>query len=496
MSMKFMQLYKVLFILLVLFFASCKDDSSNISIRAIAELDIGESQDVELNNGKTVKLQLLQVEEIRDNVRNGIRGAKVKVSVDGKECILNTGNYHLPVTIGNVQIDCPFIKKYYTTSHHDRWGLTKDARFRLWPKDSPYIQPGTFVFPIKQAWFASMTQSGNEPTYVDWGENPSQQKIYYHSGHDIGGAEGLDEIVSATDGLVVSSLNQCLPGYDSVPVYTRPDAINILDNRGWLIEYVHLDSILPDILPGEQVKMGQKIAYIGKQSTSGGWVHLHFQIAVKYPVTGNWGIEDAYPYVCESYVNQYKPAVIAVARPHNIAWTGEEISLDGSKSRSLTGDILTYEWILSDGTIASGPLQKKSYPVPGEYSEILKVTDSKGSVDYDFTVVQVFGRDSTEQKIPVLHAAYHPTLDIKPGDAVTFVVRTFNTDEGNEVWDFGDGSEPVSVKSGPIPKDPVEGKYAETVHSFSEPGDYIVKVERSNELGYKAVAHLHVVVNK
>jgi len=388
------------------------------------------------------------------------------------------------------------LKIYYSNSHHDRWGLTKDARFRLWPKDSPFIEPGTFVYPIKQLWFASMTQSGNEPTYVDWGEHPTEKKIYYHSGHDMGGAEGLDEIISATDGLVVSSKNQALAGYDSIPVYTRPDAVNIIDKRGWLVEYVHLDSIDPAVKIGANVKMGQRIGFIGKQSTSGGWVHLHFQIVTKYSVSGKWGIEDAYPYVWEAYVNQYNPPVLAIARPHQICRTGQEITLDGNKSRSFAGDIISYEWVFSDGSTGTGALQKRSYKFPGEYSEILKVTDSKGNIDYDFTVVQVFDSENLEKPIPVMHAAYHPTLDIKSGDPVTFVVRTFNTESGNEVWDFGDGSPLVTVKSGPIPKDPVEGKYAETVHSFSKPGHYIVKVERTNEQGWKAMAHLQVIVNK
>jgi hypothetical protein len=41
---------------------------------------------------------------------------------------------------------------------------------------------------------------------------------------------------------------------------------------------------------------------------------------------------------------------------------------------------------------------------------------------------------------PSIHAAFAPTLDIKPGDEITFKVRTFRTPEGGETWDFGDGS--------------------------------------------------------
>jgi len=482
--------------LLIILSVSCNDTSELTPVRVVAELNIGESQDIKLSNGDIVKLKLLQVDVVRDSLRNAIRSAYVKVSVDGEEITLNSGNYNLPVAMGKVQIDCPVVKNCYTNSNYDWWELQKDARFRLWPEGSPYIKPGTFVYPVKQEWLASMSHSGNEPCYVDWGESVANKKIYYHAGHDIGGAEGLDEIVSATDGLVVSANKDTLEGYDDFPGDVRTDVVYIVDNRGWYIRYSHLDSTDPAIKPGTRVKMGQRIGFMGKQGGSGGWVHLHFGISNKETSTGDWGIEDAYAYVWESYVRQYNPALIAVARPHHLLWTRQETTLDGRKSKSFTGDIVTYEWTFCDGTTAEGAVQKKSYEKPGEYSEILKVTDSKGNVDYDFTVVQVYDRDNPEKTIPAMQPAYHPTLNIKPGDPVTFLVRTFNTDVGNEVWDFGDGSPQVTVKSETVDRRKyTKGKFAETVHSFSEPGHYVIRVERLDESGLKAIAHLHVVVN-
>ena len=187
---------------------------------------------------------------------------------------------------------------------------------------------------------------------------------------------------------------------------------------------------------------------MGKQGGSGGWVHLHFGMSYKETSTGDWGVEDAYPYVWEAYVNQYHPDMMAVARPHHLLWTGQEATLDGSKSKSFSGDIISFEWTFCDGTTAVGAVQKKTYEKPGEYSEILKVTDSEGNIDYDFTVIQVYARGEEEQTIPAIQPAYHPSLDIKPGDPVTFLVRTFNTAVGNEVWDFGDGS--ISNHENPV----------------------------------------------
>ena len=54
-------------------------------IRVIAELKIGETQDVKLTSMKHVRVKLIEIKEIRDSLRNAIREAYVKVSVDGKE---------------------------------------------------------------------------------------------------------------------------------------------------------------------------------------------------------------------------------------------------------------------------------------------------------------------------------------------------------------------------------------------------------------------------
>lgn len=484
---------------LILLVASCTGSKEIKPIRVTTELDIGESSEITLTNGEMVVLKLLDINAVRDSLRNAIRAVKVKVSINGDEFTLESGSYLLPVEAAGIQIDCPVVKNYSSNSTKNRWRLSKDARFRLWPKESVFIEPGIFAYPVKQKWFASMSQSGNEPTYVDWGENPANKRIYYHSGHDFGGAEGKDEIVSATDGLVVTAMGDTLEGFDNPDdvALDRLDVVYIRSDLGWLIRYSHLDSTDPEIRVGSRVKKGQNIGLMGKQGGSGGWVHLHFEIKTQETASGEWGTEDAYAYLWESYIRQYKPKVIAVARPHHLSWTGQKILLDGSRSRSIAGDNVSYDWSFADGTTAEGAFQERTYSAPGEYSEILKVTDSKGNFDYDFAVVQVYDRDSTGQTIPTLQPAYHPTQNIRPGDPVTFLVRSFNTGPGSEIWDFGDGSPIVSVISETFDRQHfTEGKFAETAHAFAEMGDYIVEVVRTDVAGIKATAHLHVVVDE
>ena len=75
-----------------------------IPLRRAVELNIGESQQVELCNGKKVTVKLLDIEETRDPLRSAIRVSRAKVAVDGKDIWLSSGNYNLPVTFGGVRI--------------------------------------------------------------------------------------------------------------------------------------------------------------------------------------------------------------------------------------------------------------------------------------------------------------------------------------------------------------------------------------------------------
>lgn len=96
--------------------------------------------------------------------------------------------------------------------------------------------------------------------------------------------------------------------------------------------------------------------------------------------------------------------------------------------------------------------------------------------------------------MPEIHAAYWPTFDNKVHEPITFKVRSFGTQEGNEVWDFDDGSPRVSVTSdGNVDPQAIDG-YAITQHTYHKPGDYLVNVQRSRSDGVTATARLHVHV--
>jgi len=345
-------------------------DKPATPVRVVAELDIGQTKEIALTNGEMVKLTLLSIEETRDDVRNAIREVKLRVKVDGEEVILRSGNYNLPVCVGKVKIDCLVTKGYRSNSIRNLWKITKDARFRVWPKDSPYLKKGTFGYPVKQKWMVSMTHSGNEPSLTGWGVRFDWKNTYYHEGHDIGGADGMDEIVSAADGRVISVRNQTLPGFENIPTGAREDKLFIVDDRNWLYHYSHFDTIYSSVRPGDKVKKGQPLGLMGKKGGSGGIAHLHFGIFCKDNILNEWMIEDAYPYLWEAYKNEYKPKIMAVARPLQILFSGQAARLDGSKSKGIDNPIISYEWFFGDESNARGAMQRKIYEQLGVYSEV------------------------------------------------------------------------------------------------------------------------------
>lgn len=455
-----------------------------------ADLDRGEAQEVELADGSKVRLKLLDLEEVRDPLRNAVREARVRVEVNGETVTLASAMYHLPVTVAGVQIDCPITRGLTdNSSKQNVWGLTKHARFRVWPAGSPWIEPGTFTYPVRQRWFASDTQMANEPTFVNGDERTGKTSIYYHYGLDFGGAEGLVEVVAATDGTVVSAAGQTLAEHQDSPAKPRYDVIYVVDQRGWYYRYSHLMTV--EAKPGQRVRMGQRIGVLGKEGGSGGWSHLHFDITSRQP-SGLWGIQDAYAYAWAAYRKQYAPQIIAVARPHHLVAVGGKVKLDGSKSWSAAGQIARYEWTCTDGSRAAGPVVERTYAQPGTYSEILQVTDAAGQTDWDFAVVQVADPAKPQELPPTIHAAYYPTTNLRPGDLITFKVRTFRTTHGEERWDFGDGSPPVTVQSDGNANVHAKDGYAVTQHAYAKPGDYLARVERTNERGETAIGHVHV----
>ncbi len=468
-------------------------DESKPLVRVV-DLDMNEEQTVKLADGTKTTVQLVGLKETRDPIRQAIRRADVLLLIDGEPITVQTGMYNLPQTVGHVQVDCAVTQGYNTNGTPEFWGLDKAARIRLWPAGSPWIKPGSLVYPVRQRWFASFTAFDNLP--VDAGTK-ILPKIYYHSGMDIGASEYLTEVVAAADALVVAAGDDVMHEYKEVPpVKQRYDRVYLLDARGWIYRHSHLATIDEAIKPGRLVKAGQRLGTVGKEGSSGGWTHLHFEIKSKQP-SGKWGVQAAYAFLWQAYREQYKPKIIAHARQTQLIRAGEQATLDATRSWAAAGKIVKHEWQFDDGTTKSGAVVQHAYPKPGSYHEILKVTDAAGNIDYDFQRIKVIDPKSPDQYGPRLHPTYWPTFGIKAGDVVTFKVRSFQIPElenSPEVWDFGDGSPRVKVQSDGNRVALEKDGYAATEHRFGKPGQYIVTVRRASKNGNTNVAHLHVRV--
>jgi len=452
------------------------------------DLEVGESVEVA---GAVVKL--ISVSEPKGPVWGEIALPQVVVEVDGERATLVAGNYRLPAEVGGVQIDCPITGALQENSHIDHWALEKDARLRIWPAGSAWIAEGTFGYPVKQTFLGSKTSYSNEPV----AGRPNGQ-LYYHAGLDIGGCEKLIDVVAATDALVVSAGNKILPGHEpaaDTPVDPRYDVLYLLDDRGWYYRYSHLDSFDESICAGSRVKMGQRLGALGKEGGSGGWTHLHFEIKSRQP-SGRWGTQEGYAFLWQGYRELYDPQVIAVARPGHVVIAGDVVKHDGARSWSRDGEIKSLRWQFSDGTSADGAVVEKKYASRGSFVETLQATDESGATDFDFVPVKVFERDENGQTIdpPRVHATFYPTFEPRAGQPITFKVRSFNTTHGEEVWNFGDGSDEQNTKSDGNVEKLAEDGYAVIEHTYQKPGDYLVHVWRTDERGAHAEDRLHVRV--
>src|SRR4051794_19267573 len=89
-----------------------RDDPREPLFRVV-DLDSGQSREVELADGTRARVELLDVEEVRDTLRSAIREARVKVKINGQVATLASANYRLPVVVGGVQVDCPVTRGYY-----------------------------------------------------------------------------------------------------------------------------------------------------------------------------------------------------------------------------------------------------------------------------------------------------------------------------------------------------------------------------------------------
>jgi murein DD-endopeptidase MepM/ murein hydrolase activator NlpD len=423
------------------------------STQRFVYLDPGQTYTFRLRDGTERKLTLVSVEKHEDPVIHLIRRADVKVEIDGSPVELTCAPYVMPTEIGGLRIQAD------TTS---AWlNIPKRVEFSLWDASDPIVDTNLFCFPLPgYRLFSHGLQAYNEPVHLgDRDGDPQGQRFYHDYGVDLAGYEGRQKVLSCISGTVIRT-------------DPRQGSLFIRDDRGFILYYGHLDSILSGIKVGTAVSRGQWVGMLGKRGASGNFSHLHVgaylseSAMIMDRLNRNLNF---YPWLVTAYRHENATNLYAVARPHKTALTGDKVLFDGSNSLSFKSNIVSFKWEFHDGTSADGPVAEKVYNKPGCYIASLWIKDARGDVDVDFCKVKVFSRSAPEGVIPTLFITYYPTAGVYVDDPVNF-----------RLWPQGIpmsiGIENIRIEfdDGTIIRDC--RAYSAVTHKFKTPGIHIATV--------------------
>jgi murein DD-endopeptidase MepM/ murein hydrolase activator NlpD len=419
------------------------------STQRFVYLNPGESYTFRLRDGTEKRIFLVSVREYEDSVVHLVRRADVRIEIDGKTIELTCAPYCFPTEVEGVRIQAD------TTS---AWlNIPKRVQFSLWDASEPVVDTNLFCFPLPgYRLFSHGVQAYNEPVHLGHRDgDPVGQCFYHNYGVDLAGYECRQKVLSCIDGTAV----QVDPGEGS---------LSIQDERGFIINYGHLDSILPGIKVGSTIKQGQWVGMLGRRGSSGNFSHLHIGAYLSESAMNmdrpsrNLNL---YPWLVAACQKESGTNLYAVARPHKTVFTGDRVLFDGSNSIAFKSNITSFKWEFHDGTSMDGPRAEKVYDKPGCYMASLWVKDSHGGLDVDFCKVKVFSRSAPEDVIPTLFVTCYPSAEVHVDEPVNFRIWPQGMEaEGVEV-DFGDGT---------IVRD--YRPYSAITHKFKAPRIHIITV--------------------
>jgi murein DD-endopeptidase MepM/ murein hydrolase activator NlpD len=419
------------------------------STQRFVYLDIGESCTFQLKNGTEKQVSLLSVKEYEDPVIHLIRRADVKIEIEGKPIEMICAPYVMPTQAEGLRIQAD------TTS---AWlKIPKHVQFSLWDASDPIVDANLFCFPLPgYRLFSHGMQAYNEPVHLGHRDgDPQGQRFYHNYGVDLAGYEGRQKVLNCIDGVAVQ-------------VDREQGSLSIRDDRGFILNYGHLDSILSGIKVGSPVRQGQWVGMLGRKGASGNFSHLHVGAYLSESAMNmdrsNRNL-NLYPWLVAAYEKDSGTNLFAMARPHKTALTGDKVLFDGSNSIFLKSNIVSFKWEFHDGTSANGPMAEKVYDRPGCYIAALWVKDNHGVADVDFCKVKVFSRSAPEGVIPTLFVTYYPSTEVCVDEPVNFRVWPQGMEVEHIQIDFGDGTILRDYHS-----------YSAITHKFRKPGIYVVTV--------------------
>jgi len=424
------------------------------SSQVVVCLDVGETCPFELKQGGARSIRLRSVAEFKDSVIGLIRHAEVRVEIEGQPLDLVCAPYVMPTQARGLRIQAD------TTS---AWReLPKRVQFSLWDATDPIVDTNRFVFPLRKYRLISHgTQGYGEPVHLGAGDgDPAGQRFYHDYGFDMAGYEGREEVVSAVEGTIVRFW----------PSREDPCSILIQDSQGFIWEHAHLKELAADLALGAHVAPGQPIGLLGRTGPSGNFSHLHVgTFLTRQDLDRDHANRrlNLYPWIVAAYQAQHPTGLCAVARPHQLAMTGEEVVFDGSNSLAWGGrNIVEWRWVFPDGRTVRTAQAKRAFEKPGAHVVALWVRDDRGAEDVDFCQVKVFSRSNPEQAMPHIFMTHTPATEVETDQPVSF--RCWFQGQGNPPieLDFGDGTRVSNYRS-----------YTEVRHRFNTPGIHIVTAQ-------------------
>jgi len=175
------------------------------------------------------------------------------------------------------------------------------------------------------------------------------------------------------------------------------------------------------------------------------------------------------------------PTAVIIAPDHVEA--GHIITVDAANSTAGSTPIVSYNWDMGDGAIASGPVINYSYGAAGEYDITLTVTDEAGlshTTNHPIEVTQI------ANGTPPTAVIEGPTTAIV-GETVTFSAANTQVGSGpvsKFQWQSGDGN-----NSG----DTINAAFTT---SYANPGTYTPIVTVIDNKGLSDSASMEIVVRK
>jgi PKD repeat protein len=158
------------------------------------------------------------------------------------------------------------------------------------------------------------------------------------------------------------------------------------------------------------------------------------------------------------------------------------LPFDGTGSKDLDGQIVSYTWEFGDGASASGFNVSHTFPVSGTYQVTLTVVDNDGLSAQASQVVTI--EEPVQLQLPPNAALSAPSAGVV-GQSLTFDAGGSNDPDGqivNYSWSFGDGL----VENSALPQ---------ITHSYTQTGVYTVTLTLTDNDGLINTAVQPVTIN-